>query len=306
MPLAPSLDWASLGEETVEVLRDYLRVDTTNPLGNETTGARFLADILGRGGIQNQLIESAPGRGNLIARLAGDGTERPILLHHHIDVVYADRRYWSVDPFGGVIQNGFLYGRGALDMKSVGILQVMVGLALRRASVRLKRDLVIRATADEEAGSRYAVTLLRGSEKRNVIPPEALACIDCRLLAGDDPDEILAWVRGVVADQQVTVEAIRSAKVPNLSPPDTPLYKALTQAIQRREPLAVVMPHVLAAFTDNWVFRRHGVHAYGFTPFVVEETELSRVHGNDERISLENVRAGVRTYTELLLDFAAA
>ncbi|MBI4607839.1 MAG: M20/M25/M40 family metallo-hydrolase [Candidatus Rokubacteria bacterium] len=447
MPPAPSLDWTALGEEAVQVLADYLRIDTTNPPGNETAGARFLSDLLARDGIESRLIESAPGRGNLIARLAGDGSERPILLHHHIDVVYADRRYWSVDPFGGVTQGGFLYGRGALDMKSVGILQVIAVLALRRARVRLKRDVVLLATADEEAGSRYgalflseqhpqlidgveyslgefggihtqagwngcagdvsisektgfpirltargvpghgsmpwpdtsvnrliralgrllaaerplrvipeiqeyfsrfatllpeserrgwddldaslsdpafrekflsdphraamlrttfAVTMLRASEKRNVIPPEAVAEIDCRLLAGDDPDEVLAWVRKVVADDQVTVEPVQPAKVPNLSPPDTALYKALGDAIRRREPRAVVLPLVLAGFTDNWVFRRHGVQAYGFAPFVTDEGELHRVHGNDERISLENVRAGVRTYTELLLAFAAA
>lgn len=445
--MTAGLDWTALGEETVRVLRGYLRIDTTNPPGNETAGARFLSDLLARDGIESRLIESASGRGNLIARLSGDGTERPILLHHHIDVVYADRRYWSVDPFGGVIQDGFLYGRGALDMKSIGILQVLAVLALKRAGVRLKRDLVILATADEEAGSRHgaeflsakhpelidgaeyelgefafittrpgwhgylgtisisektglpirltargtpghgsmpwpdtapnrliralgqlleaqrpfrvippvqeyfsrlatllpreagdrhrdlesllrdptvrerfllnrnhaamvrttlAVTMLRGSEKRNVIPPEAVAEIDCRLLAGDEPDEVLEWVRQVITDDQVTVEAIQPAKVPNLSPPDTPLYKALADAIHRREPRAVVVPLVLTGFTDNWTFRRHGVHAYGFAPLVVEEGDLARVHGNDERISLENVRAGVRAYTELLLGFAAA
>jgi acetylornithine deacetylase/succinyl-diaminopimelate desuccinylase-like protein len=84
----------------------------------------FLAEILAADGIASEIVESAPGRANLVARLAGHGSLGGIVLHHHIDVVYADQRYWSVDPFGGVVKDGFLYGRGALDMKSTGILQL--------------------------------------------------------------------------------------------------------------------------------------------------------------------------------------
>ncbi|MCI0545802.1 MAG: M20/M25/M40 family metallo-hydrolase, partial [Candidatus Rokubacteria bacterium] len=148
-------DWRALGEETVEVLRRYLMVDTTNPPGGEIAGARLLADVLAREGIESTTVEAAPGRANLMARLRGDGSEGGIVLHHHIDVVYADRRYWSVDPFGGVIRDGFLYGRGALDMKSTGVLQLMALIGLKRAGVPLRRDLVYLATADEEAGSRH-------------------------------------------------------------------------------------------------------------------------------------------------------
>jgi acetylornithine deacetylase/succinyl-diaminopimelate desuccinylase-like protein len=152
----------------------------------------------------------------------------------------------------------------------------------------------------------FAVNMLRASEKRNVIPPEASADIDCRMLAGDDPDEIVAWVQEAIADTQIDVEITGQRKQPNLSPPDTELYKALADAIHRRAPDAVVVPEVLVAFTDNWVFRRCGLHAYGFSPLVLDMDEVARVHGNDERVSLENIRAGVRTYTELLLASAAA
>src|ERR1700675_951450 len=99
------MDWQALGRETVDLLRRYLMLDTTNPPGNETVGARFLEEVLAREGIASETVESAPGRGNLVARLRGDGSEGGIVLHHHIDVVYADRRYWTVDPFGGVIQD---------------------------------------------------------------------------------------------------------------------------------------------------------------------------------------------------------
>src|SRR5256886_10410145 len=149
------IDWTAVGAEAVDLLRAYLQIDPTSPPGNEIAGARFLADVLQRAGIESRTVESAPGRANLVARVRGDGSLGAIVLHHHIDVVYADRRFWTVDPFGGEIRDGFLYGRGAIDMKSTGILQLAAVLALKRAGARLKRDLVFLATADEEAGSAF-------------------------------------------------------------------------------------------------------------------------------------------------------
>jgi acetylornithine deacetylase/succinyl-diaminopimelate desuccinylase-like protein len=114
-----------------------------------------------------------------------------------------------------------------------------------------------------------------------VIPPEAVADIDCRMLRGDDPEEIVSWVRGVIADERVEVSLINPPpKIPNASPPDTPLYKALGQALARRAPGVVVAPDILVGWR--------------------------RVHGNDERIALENLSEGVRCHTEMLLDVAAA
>src|SRR5204863_243500 len=84
----------------------------------------------------------AAGRADLVARLRGDGSLPGIVLHHHIDVVYADRRYWTVDPFGGVLRDGYLYGRGAIDMKSTGIMHLAALLALKRAKAPLTRDLI--------------------------------------------------------------------------------------------------------------------------------------------------------------------
>jgi acetylornithine deacetylase/succinyl-diaminopimelate desuccinylase-like protein len=149
------MDWIKIGDETVELLRRYLRIDTTNPPGNETAGTRFLAQVLDGDGIASETAESAPGRGNLVARLKGDESLRGIVLHHHIDVVYADERYWTVDPFGGLLRDGYVYGRGAIDMKSTGILQLAAVLAIKRARIPLKRNLIFLATADEEAGSRF-------------------------------------------------------------------------------------------------------------------------------------------------------
>src|SRR5256886_7033499 len=155
------IDWTALGEEAVDLLRRYLMIDTTNPPGNEIEGAKFLAAVLGRDGIASETVESAPGRANLVARLAGDGSLPGIVLHHHIDVVYADRRYWTVDPFGGAIRDGYLYGRGAIDMKSTGIMHLTAVLALKRGEVHDPRDRKSTRLNSSHSQISYAVFCLK-------------------------------------------------------------------------------------------------------------------------------------------------
>src|SRR5438477_6603319 len=145
-------DWAALGDEATALLSQYLRINTTNPPGNEIVAARWLAQVLRRDGIEAQVFEPAPGKANLYARLRGDGSARPIILLNHMDVVLASPEYWSVDPFGGLIQDGYIWGRGAQDMKGEGIAELMTLVVLKRAGVPLKRDVVFLATADEEVG----------------------------------------------------------------------------------------------------------------------------------------------------------
>jgi acetylornithine deacetylase/succinyl-diaminopimelate desuccinylase-like protein len=147
----------------------------------------------------------------------------------------------------------------------------------------------------------FVVTVVRCGERRNVIPGEAVAEVDCRVLTGDDPQEIVDWVRRRIDDDEVEVEIVRPPRHPNVSPTDTPLYRALADSLRRRMPNVAVTPAILTGFSDSWVFRRYGLASYGFSPFVLDEGELFRIHGIDERISLENVRTGVRAYTELLL-----
>jgi len=142
----------------VERLSHYLQVDTTNPPGNEAAGARFLAGILEGAGIDYQIVESAPGRANLWARLPAAQPERAkpgIILLHHIDVVSASSGHWDMPPFSGAIQDGYVYGRGALDTKGLGIMQLQAFLALARSGAALNRDVVYMATADEEAGGYF-------------------------------------------------------------------------------------------------------------------------------------------------------
>jgi len=142
----------TIEQEAVSLLNEYLRVNTTNPPGNEIKAAQFFKDIFDREGIEAQIIEAAPGRGNIYARLKGDGSEKAIVLMNHMDVVPADRRYWSVDPFGGVVKDGYIWGRGALDMKGMGIVELMAMLALKRQGIPLKSDIIFLGVADEEAG----------------------------------------------------------------------------------------------------------------------------------------------------------
>jgi acetylornithine deacetylase/succinyl-diaminopimelate desuccinylase-like protein len=145
-------DWQELSREATRLLATYLRINTTNPPGNELAAARWLAAVLRRDGIEARIFEPLPGKANLYARLAGDGSARPLILLNHMDVVLASADHWQVDPFAGVIRDGYIWGRGALDMKGEAIVQLMTLLALKRAGVPLKRDIIFLATADEEIG----------------------------------------------------------------------------------------------------------------------------------------------------------
>src|SRR6266498_2211362 len=104
-------EWKALGDEATALLSQYLRINTTNPPGNEIAAARWLAVVLGRDGIEARVFEPAPGKANLYARLAGDGSARPLILLNHMDVVLASPEYWSVDPFSGLIKDGYIWGR---------------------------------------------------------------------------------------------------------------------------------------------------------------------------------------------------
>ena len=146
-------DWTALGDEATGLLTRYLRINTTNPPGNEMAAARWLGVVLRRDGIEAQIFEPAPGKANLYARLRGDGSARPLILLNHMDVVLASPEYWTVDPFSGLIKDGYVWGRGALDMKGEAIAQLMTMLILKRAHVPLKRDIIFLATSDEEIGA---------------------------------------------------------------------------------------------------------------------------------------------------------
>jgi acetylornithine deacetylase/succinyl-diaminopimelate desuccinylase-like protein len=156
------IDWDEVEQEATEWLRRYLALDTTNPPGGEEAGAALLAEALRKEGFEPSFYESAPGRTSLSARLPGTGGAgtRPIVLLSHIDVVPAERRFWREDPFGAALKDGVLWGRGALDMKGMGIMELLVLFLLRRHRVRHRRDVLFLAVADEEEGGRFGMEWL--------------------------------------------------------------------------------------------------------------------------------------------------
>ncbi|MFB3889588.1 MAG: M20/M25/M40 family metallo-hydrolase [Candidatus Bathyarchaeia archaeon] len=139
-------------EETTRLLSQLIRIDTTNPPGNETQAAGLLAEELGREGIGYDIYESTPQRGSIIARLKGTGEKPRVLLLSHLDVVPAQAAEWAVNPFSGAVKDGFVWGRGALDMKGMTAIEVMTLKLLKREGVKLKGDVILAATADEEMG----------------------------------------------------------------------------------------------------------------------------------------------------------
>src|SRR5258705_4700352 len=148
-------DWKALGDEAAALLSQYIRINTPNPPGNEIVAARWLATVLQHEGIEARIFQPAPGKANLYARLSGDGSARPLILLNHMDVVLASPEYWTVDPFSGLIKDGYVWGRGALDMKGEAVAQLKTMLILKRAKVPLKRDIIFLAPADEEIGAGF-------------------------------------------------------------------------------------------------------------------------------------------------------
>ena len=146
-------DWEKLGAEAERNLSDYLRINTSNPPAETLPAARFLKGLLEKEGIAAAIYEPEPGRkANLLARLPGTGKHKAILLLNHMDVVPVDPSRWTVDPFGGLVRGGRIWGRGAMDMKSLGMIDLMALVALKRAGFRPDRDILFLATADEETG----------------------------------------------------------------------------------------------------------------------------------------------------------
>ena len=159
----PALDYDKLRDETARRLSEYLRINTSNPPGNELATARWLKEVLAKEGIEGQILDTAelgPGRANFYARLKGSGSAKAIALVHHMDVVPASPQFWSVDPFAGLIKDGYVWGRGALDMKGHGIIHLMTLIAIKRAGIVLPRDVVFIGNADEESDGLGTRTLI--------------------------------------------------------------------------------------------------------------------------------------------------
>lgn len=148
------MNWHHITEEVTRLTQDLIRFDTTNPPGNETPCLAHITAILRREGIEPVVLESAPGRGSLVARLKGDGSLPPLLLMGHVDVVPAEADKWQRPPFSGDLADGIVWGRGATDMKQMVAMELMTLLLLKRTGAALKRDVILMTNADEETGGK--------------------------------------------------------------------------------------------------------------------------------------------------------
>jgi len=148
------INWQKIGESAAQILSEYLQIRSVNPPGNEKEAALYLADVFRGKGFDAEIFEPGGWRANLLVRLNGSGRKKPILLYHHMDVVEAEPGRWSVDPFGGEIRDGYVYGRGAIDMKGMGIMQLLALELLRDTVPDRNRDIIFLAAADEEKGGK--------------------------------------------------------------------------------------------------------------------------------------------------------
>jgi acetylornithine deacetylase/succinyl-diaminopimelate desuccinylase-like protein len=448
-PQATPSSLGTIPDEAFGWLQGLIRINTTNPPGNESAAANYLAAILEKEGIAHEVLEITPGRGIVIGRLSSSAIPDPsktLLLLAHLDVVGVTREKWSVDPFAAISKDGFLYGRGAIDDKSLVVANLAAIVALKRANTPLDRDVIFLADADEEqfgdsslkiviakywdkiaAGfalneggpvimkngkvlyvgiqtaekvpinvtviatgisghasqprpdnavvhlsaavakigayqapmkmtsvvERYfeqiakveddetskwiralemperrsladkrvsemslawnamlrdtvSPTMLTAGVRANVIPSEARANLNVRLLPGDSLNDVLADLKKLVNDPQIKFEVAPDQGVP--SPPstlDSPLYQTIERVSGQAFPGAAVVPYLAPFSTDSAQLRLHNVQAYGLLPFPLTDEDNLRFHADDERIPLDSFRKGIEFYSRVVNDFVA-
>jgi len=156
----PQPNFPAALNEIVTNLSAFIRVDTVNPPGNETRGAQFLKALLDREGIPSEILALEPARGSLVARLRGNGKKKPLMLLGHTDVVGVEREKWNVEPFAGIVKDGWIYGRGALDDKGMTTAFLEIFLLLHRHKVPLDRDVIFLAESGEEGTTHVGIDFL--------------------------------------------------------------------------------------------------------------------------------------------------
>ena len=437
-------------DPTAALLVDLIRVNTSNPPGHEGSIAALLEPRFKALGFETMIVATPEsGKAHFIARLRGNGSKRPILLAAHADVVGVERDKWSVDPFAGVVRDGRVVGRGAIDFKGGMAVFARSAMMLAERRVPLDRDVIFLAEADEE-GAKYntgwlaldhwaeldcefaineggwiikgddghvqyvsistadkstvqvlvtatgtsthssmprpdnaifaltramariadydppvtlipstrqffstlaktsppalaeqfrnllsddpariraadreiskdpllhslirttiAPVLLNAGFRSNVIPGSAEATLNVRLIPGTDPNSIIADLQRVVADPSVTVHfATAAAAARTESPPSsdtTELFKQLVSSAHQQFPTAEVTPYLFQAGTDAGAWRSRGVPVYGIYPYPITADELTRMHGNDERVSIESLRQGTEMIFRTLVAVA--
>lgn len=267
------VDWVSAGDEVARVLSGYLQVDTRNPPGGETAGARWLGAVLDQAQIPWEIHEYAPGRGSLVARLKGDGSRRPLCLLSHIDVatVEADRWDQGHAPFSGDIDaNGLIWGRGALDMKGMGAIELMAMIWAKRVGLPLDRDLVLLATADEEVDNQGAAQLARMWSELDceyVINEGGLGLRDA-LFEGQDLFGISVAEKGALWLRVVASGEAGHGSTPDAEDAPARLIRALAR-LTEREPQARIPPAMYDLLARAGVSKGGVVGAILRTPWAV-------------------------------------
>lgn len=152
-------DWTAVERHSLDLLQQYIRIQSVNPPSNTAATANFIKAELERNGLQPTIYPSGPaGQTNLVVRIKGrDPSKKPLLLLNHMDVVPVDPKAWDVDPFGGTLRDGFIWGRGTLDMKGIGVQQMTALIAVHNSGVQPARDIVMLSTADEESGGEFGI-----------------------------------------------------------------------------------------------------------------------------------------------------
>ena len=442
-----------------ELLSELIRVNTSNPPGDEGKLDELLAAKLRPLGFTIDIIPTPqPGKSVLIARLKGDGSAKPVLIAAHADVVGVEREKWTVDPFAGLIKDGYVWGRGAIDFKGGMAVFAQAVMRLAENKIPLKRDVIFMVEADEEAAQyntswlaeshwdkmdcefalneggwimkrpdgrvRYvsistldkagislvltahgtsthssmprpdqaifrlskalakladyqtkpqltastreffltmgktsdppmstyfynlvnskdpaviaqadkeiskdvllhaimrntiAPVLMQAGFRSNVIPGSAEATINFRTIPGTTPEDLIAEMKKVIDDPGLdialapsraggpTVRPQRPASVKD-SPTDNALYQALVRSAGRLWPGVPVTPYLFQAGTDAGAWRSRGVPVYGIYPYPISNDDLSRMHGNDERVPVDSLEQGTNLIYQTLLEVAA-
>ncbi len=245
-PPPTPFDWDKLTKEATGLLSQYIRIDTTNPPGNELSGAQLLKEKFLADGIPATVWESRPGRGIVAARLHGMGRHtKTVVLLSHIDVVPANAKDWKVPPFSGEVKNGEIWGRGALDDKGPAVVELMAMLAIKRAGILLDRDVLFLATADEEAGGQNGAGWVTAHE-RNVFSDAGYLLNEGgaimvrpnggRFYAVSIAEKTPFWIR-------LTAEGSSGhAAVPPAETSVTELVRALNRLITYQTPIRILEP----------------------------------------------------------------
>ena len=290
---AEAVDWQKAGDEAVTVLSAYLKVDTRNPPGNETLGTAFLAAILEREGIASTVHEFAPGRGSLIARLTATGPaeDKPLCLLSHIDVVPAEDKEWPADtqPLSGAVKDGFVWGRGALDMKGLGAIELMTLVLLKRADVPLRRDVVLLAVADEEIddrGMHLVVDQLWKDVDCGVLVNEGGIGLKDLLEKGETVFPITVAEKGTLWLRLVAKGEAGHGSTPMPTRAPARLLRAI-DTLYARKPRPLIHPALYE------LLRRAGEHQGGLSGFVMQHPALVDLFAVGRLMSRPPTRAGI-------------